>query len=454
MKKQFYALAVLLIISSAAKAQVGIGTATPDATAMLDIVSSAKGLLMPRMTTVQRTGITTPAAGLQVYDTTTNTLWYFNGTIWVNTGAPAASVNIYNADGALTGNRTVTMGPSTLTFNGTGTGVGIRVNTATGSTGFSQSSTGRFDVDATNVAGGRLTVLESGNIGIGNNAPATKLDVTGQAIQVSNVGSASFVKVTNGTNDIRLQQNNGSGLVGTLSNNDFQVYTNGLARITALAGGNVGVNQASPTNQLHVTGTTTPIRIDATNTSGQMESQIQYYRAASGNSWYAGYGTNGVDGFGFYGTPGSLLNLLNNGNVGIGTTTPSTKLEVNGVITATKIQGPSDQRFKKNIKPIENALGKIMKLGGYTYDWRDASEFPKQTLGKGHDMGVIAQEVEKQFPEAVTTNADGYKAVSYTILVPALIEAIKAQQIQMQEATKTQQVQIDELKKEIIKLKK
>jgi hypothetical protein len=51
-------------------------------------------------------------------------------------------------------------------------------------------------------------------------------------------------------------------------------------------------------------------------------------------------------------------------------------------------------------------------------------------------MGVIAQEVEKQFPEAVTTNADGYKAVSYTELVPALIEAIK-----------TLKAEIDELKK-------
>lgn len=131
------------------------------------------------------------------------------------------------------------------------------------------------------------------------------------------------------------------------------------------------------------------------------------------------------------------------GNVGIGTTTPSSLLHVNGVITATKIQGPSDSRFKKNIKPIENALEKVLKLGGYTYDWKEASEFPNQSLGKGHDMGVIAQEVEKQFPEAVSTNADGYKAVSYTELVPALIEAIKSQQ-----------AQIEALKAEVSKLRK
>jgi hypothetical protein len=138
------------------------------------------------------------------------------------------------------------------------------------------------------------------------------------------------------------------------------------------------------------------------------------------------------------------------GNVGIGTTTPSTLLHVNGVITATKIQGPSDSRFKKNIKPIENALEKITRLGGYTYDWKDASEFPNQTLGKGHDIGVIAQEVEKQFPEAVSTNADGYKAVTYTALVPALIEAVKAQQVLIE----NQQIKLDNLTKEVARLKK
>ena len=446
MKKQFYTLAALLMIGFTAKAQVGIGTPSPDATAMLDIVSAAKGLLMPRMTTVQRTGITTPATGLQVYDTTTNTFWYFNGTVWVNSGVSSnywtlSGNNLYNNAGTNVGIGTTTPTNKLHVSGGIfASGAAISPGAINGITVSSETTADQIQTWNSRPLG----INPLGNfVGINTLVPTAQLEVKGQAIQITNTASASFLKVTNGTNDIRLQQNNGNGLVGTLSNNDFQVYTNGLARITALAGGNVGVNQAAPTSQLHVTATTTPIRIDATNTSGAMESQIQYYRATSGNSWYAGYGTNGLDGFGFYGVPGSLLNLLNNGNVGIGTTTPGTKLEVAGVITATKIQGPSDSRFKKNVKPIENALEKVMKLGGYTYDWKDASEFPKQTLGKGHDLGVIAQEVEKQFPEAVSTNADGYKAVTYTALVPVLIEAIK-----------TQQAEIDILKKEVAKLKK
>lgn len=54
----------------------------PDNSAMLDVQSTTKGMLVPRMTTVQRTAIATPAAGLLVYDITTNTFWFHNGTAW------------------------------------------------------------------------------------------------------------------------------------------------------------------------------------------------------------------------------------------------------------------------------------------------------------------------------------------------------------------------------------
>lgn len=65
--------------------QVGIGTNTPDNTSMLEVQSNAKGFLLPRMSSAQRTSIASPATGLQVYDNNTNSLWYFNGTHWVNT---------------------------------------------------------------------------------------------------------------------------------------------------------------------------------------------------------------------------------------------------------------------------------------------------------------------------------------------------------------------------------
>lgn len=63
-------------------AQVGIGTLTPDSSSALDITSNSAGFAMPRMTTVERTGIPNPVAGLQVFDTDTHSIWFYNGQQW------------------------------------------------------------------------------------------------------------------------------------------------------------------------------------------------------------------------------------------------------------------------------------------------------------------------------------------------------------------------------------
>ena len=79
------------IISLTAFSQnnVGIGTATPNASAALDISSTTKGLLIPRMSGTQRTAITSPAIGLLVYDTEAKGLYQYNGTSWVAIGSSA-----------------------------------------------------------------------------------------------------------------------------------------------------------------------------------------------------------------------------------------------------------------------------------------------------------------------------------------------------------------------------
>ena len=106
-------------------------------------------------------------------------------------------------------------------------------------------------------------------------------------------------------------------------------------------------------------------------------------------------------------------------SLGIGTAAPTTA----GLIRATNdvvAYYSSDERLKDNIKPIQGALDKVCKLGGYEFDWNS-----KQDVYEGHDIGVIAQEVEAVFPELVTDRDSGFKAVKYEKLVPALIEAIK-----------------------------
>jgi len=97
----------------------------------------------------------------------------------------------------------------------------------------------------------------------------------------------------------------------------------------------------------------------------------------------------------------------------------------NGDVTA---YYSSDRRLKDNITPIGNALDKVKKIGGYTFDWND-----KQQAHTGHDVGIIAQEIEAVLPEVVTTRDTGFKAVKYEKIVPLLIEAIKEQQTQIEE---------------------
>jgi len=77
-----FLLAVLFCPQLFAQQNVGIGTNTPDNSALLDLTSVNKGLLIPRMTTAQRTAITAPATGLLVYDSNLQQFWYFNGTQW------------------------------------------------------------------------------------------------------------------------------------------------------------------------------------------------------------------------------------------------------------------------------------------------------------------------------------------------------------------------------------
>lgn len=97
----------------------------------------------------------------------------------------------------------------------------------------------------------------------------------------------------------------------------------------------------------------------------------------------------------------------------------------------------SDSKYKDNLTPIPDALNKTMSLTGYEFDWND-----KQTTYTGHDVGVVAQEVEQVLPEIVETRDNDSKAVRYEKMIPLLIESIKEQQSQ-----------IDTLKAEIEQLK-
>lgn len=98
-----------------------------------------------------------------------------------------------------------------------------------------------------------------------------------------------------------------------------------------------------------------------------------------------------------------------------------------GTVTAA-----SDVRNKTNIQTLpENTLEKVLTLRGVSFNWN--AEYLKKHIDIPNtgQIGVIAQEVEKIFPELVETDTDGYKSVDYTRLGPILIEAIKEQQTEI-----------------------
>jgi hypothetical protein len=109
------------------------------------------------------------------------------------------------------------------------------------------------------------------------------------------------------------------------------------------------------------------------------------------------------------------------GALGVGTSSPTTA----GLIRATNdviAFYSSDERLKDNKVLLTEALDKVNQLNGYEFDWIPMVGIHEN---EGHDIGVIAQEVEKVFPEIVTTRDNGYKAVKYEKLTAVLIEAIK-----------------------------
>jgi hypothetical protein len=96
----------------------------------------------------------------------------------------------------------------------------------------------------------------------------------------------------------------------------------------------------------------------------------------------------------------------------------------------TPVRLVSDGRLKTNITPLKNSLSKILSLQGVEYD---------RIKNNNHEVGMIAQEVEKIIPELVVENSKGYKMIYYENLTAVLVEAIKEQQEQINSLKQTVQ---------------
>ncbi|EKD29568.1 MAG: Cell wall surface anchor family protein, partial [uncultured bacterium (gcode 4)] len=290
----------------------------------------------------------------------------------------------------------------------------------------------------------------AGNVGIGTTNPGAKLDINAGMMPAST--TTAFMKFrfnyadnaaipaiqfrdmwdTASNAQISFPLSNG----GSAANMAFSTYHGGmLTEDMRISNGNVGIGTTSPTAwyKLDVNG---GIRMNSTLTqnNGTYDTYIGRWWGITGawsstpDTWTITLNQQDFAIGGWKKTapvswtgPWLYINS-DTGNVGIGTTTVTTgfKLEVAGRIKSSGADDySSDIRFKKDVQPLTNALEKITSLNGVSFDWR-TDEFPSKNFKKTKDIGVIAQNVEKAFPELVTTGDDGYKSVAYTSLVAPL----------------------------------
>jgi len=306
---------------------------------------------------------------------------------------------------------------------------------------------------------GLFTVKNSGNVGIGTINPASKLTVSGGQIRSEAMavdtnlaripGNSEIVIETAGdgaTSSWLWREKWAASNYGIFHDNsaDNVVYVgNNNPRLSVgLSSGNVGVGTASPGAKLDVVGdvrVSTGSKFTWPNDGGGGGGDLAYIRYhfdEGGENGSLDFVTrnDADDDMKFIGGYFSFMpNEIGNGYVGIGITSPSEKLHVVGNL---RVQGStdctlgngaggtncsSDVRLKENIKPIPYALEKIVSLKGVEFDWN-----AKSISSGRHDIGVIAQDVEKVFPSAVIDDKNtGYKKVDYAVLVAPLIQAVK-----------------------------
>ncbi len=272
----------LLLLSLGLFAQVSINTdgSSPDTSALLDVKSTNKGMLIPRMTTTQRDAISLPATGLLVFDETTGGFWFYNGSIWEdlsagdNLGDHTATQNINLNGNYLSGDGTnegifvdsdgkVGIGTTVpeyeldigtdwrthmlrLTSNGTTSsgdaGPIMEIDGGNGHWGTGSLTGLKIDLSGNSVNNRYAAIFNGGNVGIGTSTPSSKLSVSGSADFSGNVG----IGTTTPTSALDVDGGNISLNGGWLSGDG------GNEGLSVDANGNVSIGNSSPGGLLHV----------------------------------------------------------------------------------------------------------------------------------------------------------------------------------------------------------
>ena len=369
------------------------------------------------------------------------------GNVGIGTTSPMRSLDVYGGNGAVIGD-----GTSGLLIQGDISGVAQI-------TGINALNNANNDI-VFNAATANILYLKSsnGNVGIGTTSPSQLLSLQAADARVLLSGTAGLARIeyaNNGTAEWYAGLNNdGAANSWSLQNGS------GTPLLLVNQSGFVGIGTTNPSQKLEVVGAgifanassgANALEIAPSNGGATFWANSNYSDAAPGSNW------------------NSVMTLNSSGNVGIGTTSPGSKLDVNGVVnivgnyisfraagtganssnyaiyadtggntilnqpdngtismrfnnsnTCTLNAGntswtcSSDGRLKTSVEDLPQAFGLdgVMKLRPVTYHWRDVQIDAK----RGQQLGFVAQQVLQVFPQFVTTgdtttivNADGSK---------------------------------------------
>lgn len=388
--------------------------------------------------TITSNGLTSGTA-LAVSSTSTGLLAAGNIATVALTGNNAANagtvLKVSNTGAANTG--------TAMMVTNLGAGNSFRVNDETG------------DADAT-----PFIISSNGNVGVGSATPAAKLDVTGDV----------YVKGATGINHHSGSYTTSAGGIKELFRvASLGLCTGGTFTISGTRGSFVHISQWAWSSTHNSTGrgvltqlssgeySNIPVYLDVSNNGDVIISanwgaaqtyNISIEKTSGGAINVASVYTDWTTVNAGYTRVRSVTTISNglqtqdavfNGFVGVGAGVSGTyRLNVGGKLKTDGIDENSDIRLKKDINPIDEALQKVNRMRGVTYNWRK-DEFPERNMETGLQYGLIAQELEAIIPELVTTDDKGFKAIEYSHLVPVLIEAIK----ELDAKNNTQKAELD-----------
>ena len=477
-------MASLCVFAISSKAQntfpatgsVGIGTTSPVASSLLEVRSTTKGFLTPRMTTAQRNAIGAPATGLLIYQTDgTAGFYYYYGSGWRQLIYSGANTNLSNLSTTVAVNRSL-IANSTGTLDLGSTGIRWRK-------GFFSDSV----VARTVVAGNAAT-----SIGVRATGSGYGVFANGGTYGVYGSGSSYGLYGSGGTYGV---YGNGTtyGVYGNSSSN-YGVYGNSGYIGVYGVGSSYGLYGYSA-NSYGVYGSSGYLGVYGNGTS------YGTYGYSSGGSGASGYSSssNGVYGNSYSGYGGSFYSNTSWG-LRAETNTGTYAGVFYGSVWSSAGFTTSDRNLKKDVQEFTGAMDIINKLKPKYYSFKDDSKLSFLHLPTGNHYGLIAQEVEEVLPnlvkesqhedinkgkESIKPSEDGkpmtaeaieaqkevaksaapesitIKAVNYTELIPILIKGMQEQQVQIKEQeqqiqkldTKNNdlQGQVDELKSIIAK---